>query len=154
MCLSADKSLPNYPTSRLCLCAPGTKTNVSFCGQDFLQQRDYDMKVNPYAAVVASDFCLEPPGDTPTRSHFYLVRMLFPGAVLSNNIHSFIRGPTRSVNIACSTSHNSIADPCIQAVFSGCIPVIFDHECSRKSKQGLDFSNMEVSGCPRNTVYE
>ena len=142
MCLSADKSLPNYPTSRLCLCAPGTKTNVSFCGQDFLQQRDYDMKVNPYAAVVASDFCLEPPGDTPTRSHFYLVRMLFQ------------RDQPSQLAYSSSTSHNSIADPCIQAIFAGCIPVIFDYECSLTSQHGLDFSNMQVSGCPRHMVTD
>lgn len=140
MCLSTDKSLPNYPTSRFCLCAPGTKTNVSFCGQDFLQQRDYDMKGNPYAAVVASDFCLEPPGDTPTRSHFYLVRMLFQ------------RDQPSQLAYSSSTSHNSIADPCIQAIFAGCIPVIFDYECSRTSQHGLDFSNMQVSGCQRHIV--
>ena len=62
------------PHARYCLCGPGFNNKKGFCGQDFLGDGG-----NPYAAVVASDFCLEPPGDTTTRSHFYLVRMLLPG---------------------------------------------------------------------------
>ena len=40
--------------------------------------------------------------------------------------------------------HISAADPA-QAVLGGCIPVIFDYECSAMSNSGVDFSNMEVS---------
>ena len=127
------------------LCAPGIK-NDTFCGQDYLKSRwkrgKFKVTSNPYAAVIASDFCLEPPGDTPTRSHFYLVRMLFQ------------RDQPSQLAYSSSTSHNSIADPCIQAIFAGCIPVIFDYECSLTSQHGLDFSNMQVSGCPRHMVTD
>merc|ERR1712032_1010746 len=65
---------------------------------------------NPYAEVVTADFCLQPPGDTPTRSHFYL------------------------------------------SVMAGCIPVIFDFECTSRAwnkkhslGKGVDYSNMETS---------
>ena len=149
MCPFADTNIVN--TSKhwkppFLLCAPGITNDTAFCGQEFLTSRLKRGKIkvtkNPYAAVIASDFCLEPPGDTPTRSHFYLVRMLFQ------------RDQPSQLAYSSSTSHNSIADPCIQAIFAGCIPVIFDYECSLTSQHGLDFSNMQVSGCPRHMVTD
>ena len=70
----ADESASgNY--KEYCLCAPGAGNATPFCGEEFLKKRTNSSIRSPYAVVTASDFCLEPPGDTPTRSHFYLVRM-------------------------------------------------------------------------------
>ena len=68
-----SESGPNY--KEYCLCAPGASNGKPFCGEDFLTKRNNAINRSPYAVVAVSDFCLEPPGDTPTRSHFYLVRM-------------------------------------------------------------------------------
>ena len=43
----------------------GNRVDGNWCGLKKSKLRMYDQLVN-------SNFCLEPPGDTPTRSHFYL----------------------------------------------------------------------------------
>ena len=73
-------SSPNY--KEYCLCDPGARNASNpFCGEHFLKERNKASNKNPYAVVAVSDFCLEPPGDTPTRSHFYLVRMPLIGGL-------------------------------------------------------------------------
>ena len=81
----ADESgWSNY--KEYCLCAPSANNTKPFCGEDFLTKETNAISRNPYAVVAVSDFCLEPPGDTPTRSHFYLVRMPLIGG-LKHRIH-------------------------------------------------------------------
>jgi len=64
-------------TSILC---PGYRSWRPYCGMG--------LAMNMWDVLVDSTFCLEPPGDTPTRSHFYMAMQSGCVPVLFNGGHS------------------------------------------------------------------
>jgi hypothetical protein len=64
-------------TSILC---PGYKSWRPYCGMG--------LAMNMWDVLVGSTFCLEPPGDTPTRSHFYMAVQSGCVPVLFNGGHT------------------------------------------------------------------